>query len=89
MTLSEYIKARRGNATKIALALGISLSYLSQMAAGTVSISPERCVRIWQITDGAVTRRDLRPADWWLIWPELVNPEFPVPAESAAEASNA
>ena len=30
-----------------------------------------------------VTRRDLRPDDWWLIWPELVTDEFPVPRKVA------
>jgi len=31
----------------------------------------QRCVEIEQATAGAVTRRDLRPDDWQLIWPEL------------------
>jgi DNA-binding transcriptional regulator YdaS (Cro superfamily) len=32
---------------------------------------PEYCVAIEQATEGAVTRRDLRPDDWLAIWPEL------------------
>lgn len=32
----------------------------------------ERCVEIERITEGAVTRKDLRPHDWHRIWPELV-----------------
>lgn len=32
---------------------------------------PAHCVSIERATDGAVTRRDLRPDDWHLIWPEL------------------
>lgn len=33
---------------------------------------PRYCVAIERATQGCVTRRDLRPHDWHLIWPELV-----------------
>lgn len=33
----------------------------------------EHCVQIERLCDGAVTRRDLRPADWQSIWPELAD----------------
>ena len=33
---------------------------------------PQYCVAIERETGGQVTRRDLRPDDWHLIWPELV-----------------
>ena len=39
---------------------------------GTVPI--EHCAAIEQATNGAVTRRDLRPDDWQRIWPELAEP---------------
>lgn len=45
--------------------------------------SPEYCVAIERATNGAVSRRDLRPDDWYRIWPELVNVEFPAPQEAA------
>lgn len=35
---------------------------------------PAHCVAIERATNGAVTRRDLRPTDWHLIWPELAEP---------------
>lgn len=34
-------------------------------------VPPKQCVRIEQLTAGAVTRRELRPDDWHAIWPEL------------------
>ncbi|WP_427773038.1 transcriptional regulator [Comamonas thiooxydans] len=34
----------------------------------------EHCPEIERRTSGAVTRRDLRPNDWHLIWPELAQP---------------
>ena len=72
MELKIYIShLERGGATKLADSLGISISHLSQMAAGTTAISPARCVAIEQATSGAVARKDLRPDDYWLIWPEV------------------
>lgn len=37
--------------------------------------SPENCAGIEAATGGKVTRRDLRPDDWFLIWPELKEAE--------------
>lgn len=71
MDLKTYISGERGTATKLASALGVPLSYLSQMINGTSSVSPKRCVEIEQVTNGVVTRKDLRPDDWADIWPEL------------------
>lgn len=33
--------------------------------------SPENCVGLELATDGAISRKELRPDDWWLLWPEL------------------
>lgn len=32
-----------------------------------------------------LTVADLRPSDWWLIWPELVTDEHPVPTAGTGE----
>ena len=37
---------------------------------------PVYCVAIERVTNGLVTRRDLRPDDWHLHWPELVTQEL-------------
>lgn len=70
MTLSEYIKAARGNGATLAASLGISPSLLSQIAKDSSGTSPARCVAIERATGGTVTRQELR-ADWREIWPEL------------------
>lgn len=73
MNLKTHLATlERGGATRLADALGVSISFLSQMASGSAAISPARCVSIEQATDGAVTRQELRPDDWAAIWPELV-----------------
>ena len=42
-----------------------------------------RCVLIEQVTNGWVTRRELRPNDWQKIWPELAS----TPASRAQAAT--
>ncbi|WP_226020230.1 transcriptional regulator [Serratia symbiotica] len=72
MDLKKYIdNLDRGDAKKLATELGVSSSYLSQLASGRSSISPRRCVEIEKATNGQVSRQDLRPDDWESIWPEL------------------
>ncbi|MGH2624309.1 MAG: transcriptional regulator [Sphingobacterium sp.] len=73
MELKKYIDSlERGEAKKLASALKVSSSYLSQMASGRCPISPLRCVEIEKATNGEVGRKDLRPNDWLMIWPELI-----------------
>lgn len=71
MDLKTYLDRERGTATRLAAAIGVSLSYLSQMSDGSSAINPKRCVAIEEATEKAVTRKDLRPNDWAEIWPEL------------------
>jgi DNA-binding transcriptional regulator YdaS (Cro superfamily) len=69
MDLKTYISGERGRAKALAAKIGISPSFLSQIARGTAPASPRRCVDIEVATDGQVTRRDMRD-DWRDIWPE-------------------
>lgn len=71
MDLKTFISSKRGRAAALAAELGVSPSYLSQMAHGTAPISAERLVEIEQKTNGAVTRKHQRPDDWQRVWPEL------------------
>lgn len=83
MNLKNYIQSERGAASRLAVDLGVSASYLSQLASGASPVSPERCTAIERITGGQVTRQDLRPDDYWLIWPDL-----PAPTETEKENTN-
>lgn len=76
-----------GGRIALAKSLGVSPSYVSQLIAGARPLPVERCPAIERATGGAVTRRDLRPDDWWAIWPELVTAEHPVPASASPEAA--
>ena len=44
---------------------------VTQWAAGK-AVSAERCAEIERVTERRVMRWDLRPADWHLVWPELI-----------------
>lgn len=70
MNLETYLSTV-GTAAGLASNLGISPVLISQWRTGTRPVPIERCVAIERATDGAVTRRDLRPNDWQDIWPEL------------------
>lgn len=65
MSLSKYIHANKGNGARLALELGISASYLSQMATGYRPVKPAFCPMIESLTGGLVRCEDLRPdIDW-------------------------
>lgn len=73
MKLKDYLESlERGGAVRFAEELGVSKSYLSQLASGAAPVSPARCVDIERLTGGKVTRKDLRE-DWASIWPELID----------------
>ena len=74
MKLKKYLKkTARGTALVMAKNIGICRSHLSQIANEKYTASARVCIAIENATGGVVTRKDLRPLDWKLIWPELKN----------------
>ena len=75
MRLAEYIKKRKGlTIPELTEAIGLkSQAQVRQWQHGYSGRlpSPINCVAIERATKGVVTRRDLRPNDYHLIWPEL------------------
>lgn len=61
-----------GGVGRLAAAVGVRPSAVSNWLARNAMPSALFCAAIERATEGAVTRRDLRPDDWHLIWPELV-----------------
>lgn len=51
--------------------VGTSVGYLRKAISVGSSFSPELAVTIEKESHGAVTRKDLFPEKWPLIWPEL------------------
>lgn len=63
-----------GGVGKLASAIGVGQPVVSNWRARGTTPDAATCVAIERATAGAVTRRDLRPTDWHLIWPELAEP---------------
>lgn len=70
MQLSTWLQDR-GSGVALARHINVAASLVSQWGSGTRPVPIERCVPIERATNGAVTRKDLRPDDWQEIWPEL------------------
>jgi len=60
-----------GSVSKLAASIGVRSSAISNWQVRGTIPKPIYCLAIERATNGAVTRRDLRPDDWHLIWPEL------------------
>lgn len=66
MLLKTYVEELpRGGRKKLAIQLGVSSSYLARLLSGDRSITAERALQIESVTQGAVTRYELRPDLQW------------------------
>lgn len=84
MKLKTYLDMPGGmTAADLARAIGVKDAQVLQWKHGYESRkpSPAYCLAIERATKGAVSRKDLRPHDYWLIWPDL-----PVPTKEASHA---
>ena len=92
MKLKDYV-AERGVTAALARHIGAQPQLVWQWASDVRPVPIERCVPIERATEGAVTRRDLRPDDWHEIWPELADLEekqhLPSADRSSAAINNA
>lgn len=77
MNLHEYISEQgRGSIGRLASCIGAHAPDVSRWASGKRVVPEKSAVAIETATGGKVTRRDLRPADWQQIWPELAEPQY-------------
>lgn len=61
---------------RLAELVGVNPATLYQaMTARGAGFSPAECVRIERDSGYSLRRWDLRPKDWHLIWPELIDAE--------------
>ena len=78
MNLAQYLTT--SSQYLLAKDLGVSQGLVSQWILGKTLVSPKKCVHIERITNGQVTRQDLRPNDYWELWPDLTAPQDEVPS---------
>lgn len=82
MKLNDYF-VRHGQKSALARVIGVPAILVTQWSLGQRPVPIARCKAIEIATEGAVTRRDLRPDDWQKIWPELADLEPNTPHPSA------
>lgn len=71
MHLQIYVSSLdRGGFSMLASQIGVTSSFLSQMASGYTRIPASRALAIEQATNGLVTRREMLPDDWHRYWLE-------------------
>lgn len=72
MKLQKYLDKNHETQTEFAKRIGSKQSDVSTWCLEKVECPIKRCLVIEKVTEGAVTRKDLRK-DWREIWPELIN----------------
>lgn len=73
MNLRRYISELGNDVARADFArrCGTSLGHMRNIGYGYKVCSPLLAVAIERESGGSATRKELRPADWWLLWPEL------------------
>ena len=90
MKLHDYLDSGGATALELAAKVGVSPAQMRQWVYGYAGRipGPANCVAIERATGGKVTRKDLRPDDWFLIWPEMdgaqIQPQAPTSQALAA-----
>ncbi|EKD96592.1 MAG: hypothetical protein ACD_23C01388G0002 [uncultured bacterium] len=77
-----------GSQADLARAIDVAPAIVHQWRSGSRPVPVQHCNAIERATSGAVTRRDLRPDDWHLIWPELAS-EPSAPSSTAPAGQEA
>ena len=71
MKLAVYLSQQRGRTAQVACRIGKAPAFVSQMASGARSVAPATAIALELATDYEVRVWDVRPDDWWRIWPHL------------------
>lgn len=90
MNVTDQVKRAcdaAGGQAALARALGVSPAAVAHWCSGARPLPIRHIMPIERATGGAVTRRDLRPEDAHLIWPDLAaQPELTGPNEQVSRA---
>ena len=83
MKFKSWADGERGRAAALAVHLGVSQAFMSELVGGVKAIPIKHCQAIYAFTGGDVTLPEMRPNDWEKIWPELAS----APASRAQAAT--
>ena len=77
MNLGQYFSVKpRGEKAKMAKAIKAHHSDFVRWVSGARPIPAKFCILIEKETKYQVSRQELRPFDYWLIWPDLEPPRI-------------
>lgn len=62
-----------GSQKSLATQIGVVQSAVANWLKRGSTVPSEYCLQIERATKGAVTRQELRPDDFWRIWPDLAH----------------
>jgi len=83
MLLDEFFKTMPlADRVQFAEQAGSTYGHVRNVAFSGKLCGVHLAVGLEAASKGAVTRRELRPHDWHLVWPELVTAEHPAPMSS-------
>jgi DNA-binding transcriptional regulator YdaS (Cro superfamily) len=71
MKIENYIAKQGITISDFAKRLGVSRNLVYQWVNNIRPVAARHCPRIEALTDGQVTRPELRPDDWRALWPDL------------------
>lgn len=71
MKLKDFLRKNRGMQSVLAKHLGVSTGFINHISLGRRAVPIHHCLKIEEFTNGEVTRKDLRPDDWHLIWTDI------------------
>lgn len=71
--LKLWLRGEKGRASALAGWLEVHRPFVTKIANGYKPIPVDRMAQIEVFTAGEVTRKDMCPDRWHLIWPELVS----------------
>ena len=84
MKLSDYLnQLERGGKAAFARKIGAHTPDLSDWIAGVRPIPVRYCAAIEQASSGEVTRKDCRPVDWHVYWPDIAEKSLATTPEVA------
>ena len=78
MDLKTYCDQERGRQAALAAAIKVPPVSISNWAGRKRPVPLTHVLPIERVTQGCVTRRELRPDDWHVYWPEQSNAD-PIP----------
>jgi len=89
LKLKSWLKTNGKTGKALAAHLGVPQSFVSKIANGDKPIPVDRMAQIEVFTSGELTRQEMCPDRWHIIWPELAGYQQNQPSALTQQAQAA